>query len=79
MEYFLINGTGSSQPQGVLYATYTEDENLLALTAAPDAADVYEFTGMLGAGYDAGAKMLMSKKTLYTYFMAFRDDSTFRC
>jgi Predicted phage phi-C31 gp36 major capsid-like protein len=77
LEYFSISGTGSSQPKGVLNATYTAGTNLLALTVAPALTDLYTFTGMLPAGYDAGAKMLMSKKTLYTYFMVFRDDSTF--
>lgn len=72
IEYYIINGTGDSQPKGIEnYATWdvsdgtaidwTGDTNTtLAVT------DLDKAIGLLPAAYDKESKFLMSKKTFYT-------------
>lgn len=72
IEYYIINGTGDSQPKGIeKYATWdvsdgtaidwTGDTNTtLAVT------DLDKAIGLLPAAYDKESKFLMSKKTFYT-------------
>lgn len=74
---YLITGTGSSQPTGIEKAQTWGDENsvTVAKTASLTNANVQTLIGLLNGGYDNGAKILMSKKTLYTDFMPLQDAS----
>lgn len=73
----IINGTGSSQAKGIEKANTWGDTNSVTVTKAGSlsAANVQTLIGLLGGGYDANAKFLMSKKTLYTDFMPLQDNS----
>lgn len=73
----IINGTGSSQAKGIEKANTWGDTNSVSVTKAGSltAANVQTLIGLLGGGYDANAKFLMSKKTLYTDFMPLQDNS----
>ncbi len=75
--YFLIRGTGTSQPTGVNAAnTWNADNSVtVAKTASLTAANVQSLIGLLNGGYDKNAKFLMSKKTLFTDFMPLQDAS----
>ena len=74
---YLINGTGSSQPQGVEKAqTWGETNSVnISLSLGLTADKVQTLCGLLPGGYDNGAKFLMSKKTLFTDFMPLQDSS----
>ena len=73
----IINGTGSSQAKGIEKANTWGDTNSVTVTKAGSltAANVQTLIGLLGGGYDANAKFIMSKKTLYTDFMPLQDNS----
>lgn len=73
----IINGTGSSQAKGIEKANTWDDTNSVSVAEAGSltAANVQTLIGLLGGGYDANAKFLMSKKTLYTDFMPLQDNS----
>lgn len=73
----IINGTGSSQAKGIEKANTWGDTNsvTVAKTGSLSAANVQTLIGLLGGGYDANAKFIMSKKTLYTDFMPLQDNS----
>lgn len=76
IEDYLINGTGSSQPQGIEKAnTWTDGTTgrKWASTALA-AADIHAGISYLPGGYDRNAKFLMSKKTLWNNVMGLRDD-----
>lgn len=75
--YFLILGTGVSQPCGVEAANTWGSTNsvTVAKTASLTAANVQSLIGLLNGGYDKNAKFLMSKKTLFTDFMPLQDAS----
>ena len=74
---YIVTGTGSSEPQGVEKANTWGETN--SVTVAKDgsltAANVQTLIGLLPGGYDANAKFLMSKKTLFTQFMPLQDSS----
>lgn len=74
---YIVTGTGSSEPQGVEKANTWGATN--SVTVAKDgnltAANVQTLIGLLPGGYDANAKFLMSKKTLFTQFMPLQDSS----
>lgn len=74
---YLVSGTGSSQPTGAEKAQTWGEEN--SVTVAKGTAltntNVQKLIGLLNGGYDAGAKFLMSKKTLFTDFMPLQDNS----
>lgn len=74
---YLISGTGSSQPTGIEKAQTWNAANSVsvALAGSLTAANVQTLCGLLGGGYDAGAKWLMSKKTLFTDFMPLQDNA----
>lgn len=67
IENYIINGSGSSQPQGVVYAhaswatTYE-----VASTADPTADNLFSVVGLLPAGYLPNAKWLVNSRTFYT-------------
>lgn len=73
----IINGTGSSQAKGIEKANTWGDTNSVSVAEAGSltAANVQTLIGLLGGGYDANAKFIMSKKTLYTDFMPLQDNS----
>lgn len=73
----IINGTGSSQAKGIEKANTWGDTNSVSVakTGSLTAANVQTLIGLLGGGYDANAKFIMSKKTLYTDFMPLQDNS----
>lgn len=73
----IINGTGSSQAKGIEKANTWGDTNSVTVTKAGSltSANVQTLIGLLGGGYDANAKFIMSKKTLYTDFMPLQDNS----
>lgn len=73
----IINGTGSSQAKGIEKANTWGDTNSVSVDKAGSltAANVQTLIGLLGGGYDANAKFIMSKKTLYTDFMPLQDNS----
>lgn len=73
----IINGTGSSQAKGIEKANTWGDKNSVSVAKAGSltAANVQTLIGLLGGGYDANAKFIMSKKTLYTDFMPLQDNS----
>lgn len=77
IEDYLVNGTGSSQPQGVEKAqTWTNGTNAREWAgAALAAADIHAGIGVLPGGYDRNAKFLMAKKTLWANVMPIRDDA----
>ena len=74
---FLISGTGSEQPAGVGSAAMWGDANSVTVTktGALSAANVQALIGLLDGVYDANAKFLMSKRTLFTDFMPLQDNS----
>lgn len=73
----IINGTGSSQAKGIEKANTWGDTNSVSVAKVGSltAANVQTLIGLLGGGYDANAKFIMSKKTLYTDFMPLQDNS----
>lgn len=74
---FLISGTGSEQPAGVSSAATWGDANSVTVTKTGtlSAANVQALIGLLDGVYDANAKFLMSKRTLFTDFMPLQDNS----
>lgn len=72
-----INGSGVGEPTGIEKANTWAESNSVSVAANSNLtyANVCTFAGLLGAGYDYGAKMLMSKKTLYNDFMPIMDKS----
>lgn len=74
VEDLLINGTGSGEPKGIDKAN-TWDATNSVTTSSLTAANVQTLIGLLPAGYDRGAKFVMSKRTLFTNFMPLMDSS----
>lgn len=77
---YIINGTGSSQPQGIEKAQTWDSSNsiTIGLSATPVTLDIQSLVGLLGGGYDSGAKFIMSKKTLFTDFMPLQDNAKYQ-
>lgn len=77
IEYDIVNGTGENAPKGIVNANTWDDTN--SLTVASGSALTYanacNFVGLLDGAYDANAKFLMSKKTLYQDFIPLMDKS----
>ena len=75
IEALIISGTGSSQPKGIDAANTWSAENsvTVAKAASLTAQNVLDLIGLLNAGYDNNAKILMSKRTLFTDFMPLQD------
>lgn len=73
----IVSGTGSNQPKGINAANTWGNTN--SVTVAKDAslttANVLSLIGLLSSGYDANAKIIMSKRTLYTDFMPLQDNA----
>lgn len=77
ISFYLIKGTGSSQPQGLEKAQTWGETNSVSVAKAGtlSAANVQALCGLLPGGYDNGAKFVMSKKTLFTDFMPLQDSA----
>lgn len=77
IENYLINGTGSGQPQGVEYAnTWTNNTNAIKWAGASLAvSDIVKAIALLPGVFDAGAKILMKKSTLWNNVMPLRKDA----
>lgn len=73
----ILSGTGSSQPKGVASsATWgTTNSVTVAKTSSLTAGNVQSLISLLPGGYDANAKFLMSKQTLFTAFMPLQDNA----
>lgn len=72
----IINGTGEEEAKGIDKITWDEDNSItVALDESLTAKNVTDLISLLPGGYDAGAKFLMSKKTLFQDFMPLQDDS----
>lgn len=72
----IINGTGEEEAKGIDKITWDEDNSItVALDKSLTAKNVTDLISLLPGGYDAGAKFLMSKKTLFQDFMPLQDDS----
>lgn len=68
IEYYIINGTGESQPKGIEKYAIWDDSNGTAVDwdgSALDVGDIDQAIGLLPAAYDNEAKFLMSKTTFY--------------
>jgi HK97 family phage major capsid protein len=74
IEYYIIKGTGDSQPKGIDAITYVDGTNAVDwASTALGSADIDEAIGLLPAAYDGNAKFLMSKKTFYTSVVGLQD------
>lgn len=71
----ILVGTGSSQGKGLeKAATWNSDNSVEVSTSASlTTADVLALIALLPGGYDARAKFVMSKKTLFMDFMPLQD------
>lgn len=74
----ILSGSGSGEGTGLeTGAEWTNDSNAVEVGAAASLTteDVLKLIGLLPGGYDANAKFIMSKKTLFTAFMPLQDKS----
>lgn len=72
----IISGTGEGEAKGIESITWDEDNSVtVGASASLTVNDVTKLIGLLPGGYDANAKFLMSKKTLFTDFMPLKDSS----
>lgn len=71
----IISGSGSSQATGINSANAWDATNsvTVAKAASLTAQNVLDLIGLLPGGYDANAKFLMSKKTLFSDFLPLQD------
>jgi HK97 family phage major capsid protein len=77
IESLLIAGAGGTEAKGIDSANAWDDTNSVTVGAAASltAANVQALIGLLPSGYDANAKFVMSKRTLFTDFMPLQDSS----
>lgn len=72
----IIYGTGTGEAKGINTITFNADNSVtVAVASAPTAQNVLDLIALLPGGYDANAKFLMSKKTLFTDFLPLQDKS----
>lgn len=65
----ILNGTGSSQPQGINAITWGATNSVtVGASATLTEANILAVVGLLNGGYDAGSEWLMSKKTFMADF-----------
>lgn len=75
IEDAIINGTGSSAPQGIKYAHTTWATTFeISTTASISYDDVMDLIALMPAGYDAKAKFLTNKKFVYQQLAKVKDD-----
>lgn len=78
IEDFSINGTGSSQPNGVEHSnTWTAGTNLIEFThgGSPTYDNVVDLVSLLPARYSSNAKFLCNNKFLYGQLAKIKDDN----
>lgn len=72
----IINGSGTGEATGIDTITWDADNSVeVAAASSLTAKNVNDLISLLPGGYDAGAKFLMSKKTLFQDFMPLQDNS----
>ena len=72
----IIGGTGSGEAKGIGQITWNVNNSVTVdASASLTVNNVTTLIGLLPGGYDANAKFLMSKKTLFTDFMPLKDSS----
>lgn len=72
----IIDGSGSGEAKGFNKITWNASNSIsVTLAGALTGANVTGLIALLPGGYDARAKFLMSKKTLFTDFMPLKDAS----
>jgi len=72
----IIGGSGSGEAKGIGKITWTGNNSVtVGSSASLTVNNVTTLIGLLPGGYDANAKFLMSKKTLFTDFMPLKDSS----
>lgn len=72
----IINGTGVGEAAGINKITWNENNSVVvAASSSLTLTDVTNLIALLPGGYDANAKFLMSKKTLFADFMPLKDSS----
>jgi HK97 family phage major capsid protein len=72
----IISGSGSGEATGIDSVTWDANNSVtVAVAASPTAKNVNDLISLLPGGYDAGAKFLMSKKTLFQDFAPLQDNS----
>lgn len=78
IEDFIINGTGSSQPNGVDHAvTWTVGTNSIQFThgGSPTYDNIVDLISLLPARYSGNAKFLCNNKFLYGQLAKIKDDN----
>lgn len=70
VENYIINGTGASQPNGILAAA----SGSVTLAATVTAANITEMIAALPSRFARNAKFVMSRKTFWKSIMPIRDD-----
>ena len=72
----IIGGSGDGEAKGIGKITWTGNNSVtVGSSASLTVNNVTTLIGLLPGGYDANAKFLMSKKTLFTDFMPLKDSS----
>lgn len=72
----IISGSGTGEATGIESITWGETNSVeVAAASTLTAKNVNDLISVLPGGYDAGAKFLMSKKTLFQDFMPLQDSS----
>ena len=72
----IIGGSGNGEAKGIDTITWNADNSVtVGASASLTVNDVTTLISLLPGGYDANAKFLMSKKTLFTDFMPLKDSS----
>ena len=77
IEYEIINGSGVDSVKGINAISYVDGTNGVQFSGSTglSAAQLRSAIGLLPAGYDAGAKFLMNKKTLFNQVMGLQDNA----
>lgn len=70
VENFIVNGTGSSQPNGIITAA----SGSVTLAATVTAANITEMIAALPSRFARNAKFVMNRKTFWKSIMPIRDD-----
>ena len=72
----IIDGSGSGEAKGINTIQWNQNNSVnVDLQASLTVNNVTTLISLLPGGYDANAKFLMSKKTLFTDFMPLKDSS----
>lgn len=73
---YILNGTGTSEPQGVNAITWNGENSVtVAKSGTLTEANLATLVGLLNGGYDNGAEWIMSKKTFFADFRPLQDKS----